>query len=93
VKRIIDEAYQRARVLLENHRKEVELVAKALLEFETLDASHIKEIIEFGEIKNPPIMEVAPPPLPPAPSDVTPEPPETIKPQFPSGGLPAAAPA
>jgi cell division protease FtsH len=93
VKRIIDEAYERARVLLESHRKEVQIVAKALLEFETLDASHVKEILEFGEIKNPPIMEVAPPPLPPTPVDVTPEPPESIKPQLPPGGFAAPAPA
>jgi len=93
VKRIIDEAYARARTLLEQHRKEVEIVAKALLEFETLDASHVKEIIEFGEIKNPPVMELAPPPLPPPPTDVTPEPPEQIKPQLPPGGFAAPAPA
>jgi cell division protease FtsH len=78
---------------LEQHRKEVEIVAKALLEFETLDASHVKEIIEFGEIKNPPVMELAPPPLPPPPTDVTPEPPEQIKPQLPPGGFAAPAPA
>jgi len=93
VKRIIDEAYERARVLLEAHRKEVQIVAKALLEFETLDASHVKEILEFGEIKNPPIMEVAPPPLPPTPVDIAPEPPESIKPQLPPGGFAAPAPA
>ncbi|MEI6278705.1 MAG: ATP-dependent zinc metalloprotease FtsH [Verrucomicrobiae bacterium] len=93
VKRIIDEAYQRAKVLLEANRAKVETIAKALLEFETLDASHIKEIIEFGEIRNPPIMEALPPPLPPPPVASASEPPETIKPEFPSGGLAAPAPA
>ncbi len=93
VKRIIDEAYARAKELLESHRANVEKVAKALLEYETLDANHIKEIIEFGEIRNPPIMEVAPPPLPPPPADSTPEPPETIKPGLPPGGFAAPAPA
>ena len=93
VKRIIDEAYSRAKAVLEAHRSNVEKVAKGLLEFETLDASHIKEIIEFGEIRNPPIMEIAPPPLPPPPADSTPEPPETIKPELPPGGFAAPAPA
>jgi len=93
VKRIIDEAYARAKAILESHRANVEKVAKALLEYETLDASHIKEIIEFGEIRNPPVMEVAPPPLPPPPADSTPEPPEAIKPGLPPGGFAAPAPA
>ena len=93
VKRIIDEAYARAKAILEANRSNVEKVAKGLLEFETLDACHVNEIIEFGEIRNPPIMEVAPPPLPPPPVESTPEPPETIKPQLPPGGFAAPAPA
>jgi cell division protease FtsH len=93
VKRIIDQAYQRATVILEANRSNVEKIARGLLEFETLDASHIKEIIEFGEIRNPPIMEVAPPPLPPPPTGSTSEPPESIKPELPPGGFPSPAPA
>ena len=93
VKRIIDHAYERAKVLLEANRANVEKIAKALLEFETLDASHIKEIIEFGEIRNPPIMEVAPPPLPPPPAGATAGLPESIKPELPPGGLGSPAPA
>ena len=93
VKRIIDQAYERAKVLLEANRANVGIIAKALLEFETLDASHIKEIIEFGEIKNPPIMEVAPPPLPPPPTGIPSGPPESIKPELPPGGLGSPAPA
>ena len=93
VKRIIDEAYHRATVILEANRAKVETIAKALLEYETLDASHVKEIIEFGKIQNPPKIEALPPPLPPAPTDSIPEPKEPIKPEFPSGGLAAPAPA
>lgn len=93
VKRIIDEAYARATELLETHREKVRIIAKALLEFETLDAIHVREIIEFGELRNPPKIEVAPPPLPPPPSDSAAEPPAPIKPELPSGGLPAPAPA
>ena len=93
VKRIIDEAYARAQRMLEERRDAVEKLAKALLEYETLDASHVKEILEHGEIKNPPIVEAAPPPLPPPPTDSAHQPPESIKPEFPSGGLPSPAPA
>jgi len=93
VKRIIDEAYARAKAVLEANRGNVEKIAKALLEYETLDASHVKEIIDYGEIRNPPILEIAPPPLPPPPVDSAPEPPETIKPELPPGGFAAPAPA
>lgn len=93
VKRIIDEAYERARSILEAKREAVRTIAKALLEYETLEASHIKEILDFGELKNPPIIEVAPPPLPPPPSDSAPQAPEPIKPKLPPGGLPAPVPA
>ena len=36
------------------HRDKLDLIAKALLEYETLDGSHIKDIIEHGEMKDPP---------------------------------------
>lgn len=63
IKRFIDEAYQEAeRVLIENKDK-VELIANALLEYETLDANHLKDLIEFGEMKNPPTVP-KPPPVP-----------------------------
>jgi cell division protease FtsH len=93
VKRIIDEAYARAQRKLDERRTAVEVLAKALLEYETLDASHVNEILEHGEIKNPPIVEAAPPPLPPPPTDSAHQPPESNKPEFPSGGLPSPAPA
>jgi cell division protease FtsH len=45
VKRIIDEAYERARVLLEERRQAVEILAKALLEYETLSGDEIRDLI------------------------------------------------
>ena len=94
VKRLIDEAYQRAQELLEKHRREVEAIAKGLLEHETLDASHIDEILKFGEIRNPPVNDSKPPPLPPEPAG-TPGGEEISKPErdFPQGGLAQPAPA
>ncbi len=63
IKNFIDNAYATATRVLEEGRDKVELIAKALLEFETLDAAHLKDIIEFGEMKNPPSAP-KPPPVP-----------------------------
>ena len=60
VKRLIDTAYNKARELLLSHREELDLIASALLEFETLDGNHIKDILKDGEMGNPP-----PSPIPP----------------------------
>jgi cell division protease FtsH len=93
VRRLVDDAYNRAKKIILDNREKLEVIAKALLEYETLDAAHVKEIIESGELKNPPRKEKAPPPLPPPPADTVPEPPEPIKPELPPGGLAAPAPA
>jgi cell division protease FtsH len=63
IKRFIDEAYEIATRILNEGRDKVELIAKALLEFETLDAVHLKDIIDFGEMRNPPSAP-KPPPVP-----------------------------
>jgi cell division protease FtsH len=63
IKRFIDDAYDIATRVLTEGRDKVELIAKALLEFETLDAAHLKDIIEFGEMRNPPSAP-KPPPVP-----------------------------
>jgi cell division protease FtsH len=63
IKRFIDEAYEIATRILNEGRNKVEIIAKALLEFETLDASHLRDIIEFGEMRDPPSAP-KPPPVP-----------------------------
>ncbi len=63
IKRFIDDAYNIATRVLNEGRDKVELIAKALLEFETLDAVHLKDIIDFGEMRNPPTAP-KPPPVP-----------------------------
>ena len=94
VKRLVDEAYGRAKEIILKHRDKLEIIAAALLEYETLDAAQIHEIIKHGELKNPPHKEKAPPPLPPPPADSPVEPaPGPIKPELPPGGFPAPAPA
>ena len=53
VRRIIDEQYALARRLLEEHRDKVEAMTKALLEWETLDADQIDDIMA-GKPPRPP---------------------------------------
>ena len=54
VRRLIDESYQLAKHTLISNRDTLETIAKALLEYETLDGSQIKEIIDHGRLINPP---------------------------------------
>jgi cell division protease FtsH len=63
IKHFIDEAYRQASEILNAARDKVELIAMALLEYETLEASHLRDLIEFGEMRNPPSMP-KPPPIP-----------------------------
>ncbi|CAN5370990.1 ATP-dependent zinc metalloprotease FtsH [soil metagenome] len=93
VRKLVDDAYNRAKQLILDNRAKLEVIAKALLEFETLDAAHIKQIMETGELSDPPRKHKSPPPLPPPPTDAIPEPPAPIKPELPPGGFPAPAPA
>src|SRR5881398_1508470 len=54
VRRLLDDAYQTAKQTLLANRDHLDAIAKTLLEYETLDGSQIKELIEYGELKNPP---------------------------------------
>jgi cell division protease FtsH len=54
VRKLCDDAYSRAKELLTTNRDKLEAIAKALLEYETLDGSQIREIIETGSMRNPP---------------------------------------
>jgi cell division protease FtsH len=53
IRRIIDQQYRLARRLLEENRDKVEVMAKALLEYETLDADQIGDIMS-GKPPRPP---------------------------------------
>lgn len=46
VKGIIDAAYQRAQMIVEEHREQVQLMTDMLMEFETLDREDIEKIME-----------------------------------------------
>lgn len=64
VKRLIDHAYDHAKDLILKHKDKLDAIAHALLEFETLDGTHIKEIMEHGRILNPPQSNKPPTPPP-----------------------------
>lgn len=54
VQKYIDEAYERAKGIITTHRDKLEAIAVALLEYETLDAIHVREIIDHGRLLTPP---------------------------------------
>ena len=63
IRRIIDQQYALARKLIEDNRDKVEIMTKALLEWETIDAEQIEDIM-CGRPPRPP--KPSPPPAPPA---------------------------
>ncbi|MDQ6621555.1 MAG: ATP-dependent zinc metalloprotease FtsH [Pseudomonadota bacterium] len=81
IRKIIDTQYAVARKLIENNRDKVEAMANALLEFETIDADQIADIMG-GK-----------PPRPPKPSATPPTGPNTIGPGAGPDAAPSANPA
>jgi cell division protease FtsH len=63
IKRFIDDAYAIATRILNEGRDKIELIAMALLEYETLDANHLRDLIDHGVMKDPPSAPT-PPPIP-----------------------------
>jgi cell division protease FtsH len=54
VKKLCDDAYARAKHLISKNRDRLEAIAKALLEYETLDGDQVKDIATTGSMRNPP---------------------------------------
>src|ERR1700759_1611600 len=67
VRRLLDDAYQKAKETLIAHRNTLDAIATALLEYETLDGKQIHEILDHGRLLNPP------PSIPPATPSMPPE--------------------
>ncbi|MGC8828336.1 MAG: ATP-dependent zinc metalloprotease FtsH [Verrucomicrobiia bacterium] len=53
VKHIIDECYNRAKQIIEQHKDKLEMIANALLEYESLDGKQVEEIVKFGKFTPP----------------------------------------
>ncbi|HUU72796.1 MAG TPA: ATP-dependent zinc metalloprotease FtsH [Burkholderiales bacterium] len=78
IRKIIDDRYGIARKLIEDNREKVEAMAKALLEWETIDSDQINDIMD-GKPPRPP-KPTAPPTSPDTPPDNTPTPAPTTTP-------------
>ena len=95
VKRIIDEANHTAKELITTHRDKLEIIASALLEYETLDGAQVTEIMQTGSFTPPPQSPGATGPMMGAPAGTPlPEtPPKPVPPKLPGLGSAAPAPA
>jgi cell division protease FtsH len=94
IKRITDDAYKTAHEIIYNNRDRLELIAKSLLEFETLEGSQVEEIVHTGKFtppsRNP--SQIEPPSGAPAGTPLPEVPPKPNPPSLPGLGSPAPAP-
>lgn len=63
VRALVDGAYARAMSILTENRDKLDILTDSLMEYETLEGSQVMDILEYGEMKNPP-EKVTPPPMP-----------------------------
>jgi len=92
VKRIIDDAYNRATQIITTHRDKLELIANALLEYETLEGNQVADIVKTGTFTpHIPPPKVDPPAGAQAVTTLPEPPPKPVPPTLP--GLGSAAPA
>ena len=71
IRRIIDEQYALARRLIEENSDKVEAMTKALLEWETLDADQLNDIMEGKPPRAPKLTQAGTTPPPPPQKDGT----------------------
>ncbi|HVV00440.1 MAG TPA: ATP-dependent zinc metalloprotease FtsH [Verrucomicrobiae bacterium] len=94
VKRIIDEAYLCAKNIITTNQDKLELIAKSLLEYETLDGAQVEEIVRTGKFTpRPTPPEVEPPHGAPAGTALPEAPAKPAPPKLPGLGNPAPAAA
>lgn len=92
VRRIITESYNKAKQLLEANRDKLEIIAKALLEYETLDGEQVLEIVKTGKFTPPPNHGSGEPPFGAQAATPLPEVPKSTPPKV-DPGLGATSPA
>ncbi len=80
IRRIIDEQYALARKILEENRDKVEAMAKALLEWETIDSDQIKDIMDGLPPRPPKPLITGSATLPPPQGGITPNAAPTVTP-------------
>jgi len=83
VRRLIDEAYEDTRRMIAENREKLEAIARALLKYETLDASEVHALMRGETLHRPTLGDlldadhagtVSPPPAPPKAKPASPEP-------------------
>jgi cell division protease FtsH len=93
IKRIIDEQYKVAYDLIHGNRDKLELIAKSLLDYETLEGAQVEEIVRTGKFTPPtPPPQVEPPHGAPAGTPLPEAPAKPAPPKLPGLGSPAPAP-
>jgi cell division protease FtsH len=93
VKRIINEAYSVSKNIIDTNRDKLEVIANALLEYETLDGEQVSEIVRTGTFMPPPPAPKVEPPSGAIAATPLPEVPKPLPPKLPGYGSPAPAPA
>ena len=94
VRQIIDDSYRRAKDLIDTNRDKLELIANALLEYETLEGPQVEEIVRNGKFTPPEKpTDVGPMMGAPAGTPMPEPPPKTSPPTLPGLGTPSPAPA
>ena len=63
IQRIVTENYNRAVTILTENQDRLKLIADKLIEFETLSGKQVAELLETGEMSDPPVRQL-PPPIP-----------------------------
>ncbi len=63
IQRIVSENYQRAIDILTENKERLQLIANKLIEFEALSGKQVAELLETGEMTDPPVRQL-PPPIP-----------------------------
>jgi cell division protease FtsH len=92
VKRIIDHSFKTAKDIITNNLDKLELIAKSLLEYETLDGLQVEEIVRTGKFTPPPpTPQVEAPHGAPAGTPLPETPVKPAQPKLPGLGNPAPA--
>lgn len=91
IRRIIDQQYALARNLIETHRDKIEAMTKALLEWETIDADQINDIMGGNPPRPPKPSKAVEPPA--SPTDQGPTAPVASTPAAPVAGSTPTEPA
>ncbi|MBA4147695.1 MAG: ATP-dependent zinc metalloprotease FtsH [Verrucomicrobia bacterium] len=94
IRRIVTEGFKVAQDVIDTHRDKLEIIANALLEYETLDGTQVDEIVRLGTFTPPPPAPKVDPPTGAQAATPLPEVVKPVPPKLPGlGGSPAPAAA